>query len=755
MPVAEASSIDLWMVALAPPVLLAIAWLALARRRAEVKRFEQSHRARQEALKSGSHKARLLHPDIDLTRCIGCGACVSACPEEGVLDLLHGQAVVVHGSRCVGHAKCAEACPTGAIALTFADLSERKDLPATKEDFEAVGVPGLYIAGELTGFSLVRNAVAHGSTVADAVSRAFEGVSTNKSGLDDLLIVGAGPAGIACALRAKELGLRFSVIDQAEAIGGTVATYPRRKMVMTQAVHLPLHGQLPRLEYLKEELIDLWTTLAKRHELPITMGVKLESLERAPDGTFTARTNKGELRAARVCLALGRRGAPRKLGVPGECLSKVCYSLLDAESYQGRKILVVGGGDSAIEAALGLAAQTGNFVTLSYRGKDFNRLKARNDSRVRAAIQAEQIEVLFESTVAEIKEESVRLRLAEGERTIPNDEIFIFAGGDPPFGILEKIGVSFDAADRPVATSSDRTATLLWAVGALLFASVGMGVWAILNDRYYSASHGQRAFMNSHTWLRPSAGVGLLLGISAVAFFAWNLTYLARRSRVLGRLLPGSLKFWMGSHVFTGLGSFLCVLVHAGFTYRLTVGGYAFVALGVVLVAGMVGRYFYALVPHAANGRELDLEELRTRLASLGTEWDRSTRGMGEAVRARIDALVDRDRWSASFLGRVRRIALSHFEAKRLLREVREDARRQEVPPAEIDELLALVRHAHKLTMQIAHYEEIRAVLSSWRFVHRWLSILMVLFVIAHVVTAARYAHLDWASIPRLFGGAH
>lgn len=750
MPVWEVLTSPAVLVALAPCLVLGAALLFLAHRRSELRRFERSHQARTEAIQKGSHKARLLHPDIDLSKCIGCGSCVRACPEDGVLDLLYGQAVVVHGARCVGHGRCAEACPTGAIALTLGDLSGRDDLPAISEEFEAVGVPGLYIAGELSGFSLVRTAVSHGTTVAESVSRrreqgAFKG---GTEGVVDLLIVGLGPAGLSCALRAQEKGLSIRILEQAEAIGGTVATYPRKKMVMTQPIALPQFGKLPRSEYLKEELVGLWDSLVKKHNLPVDLGTRLNSVKRGEGGVFTADTGRGPVLAHNVCLALGRRGTPRKLQVPGEGLPKVSYSLLDTESYQNRKIYVVGGGDSAVEAAVGLSEQPGNQVTIANREGDWVRIKSKNESRLRRAEANGRLTVLVHATTEEIGPDSVRVRV-NGQAparvmTIPNDDVFVFAGGDPPFKLLKEAGVSFDPAKRPQATAAvDNSTPLMWAVGLLLMGAVGMAFWAVLNRDYYSSSLALRTLLDKHEWLRPAGRVGLAMGLLAVAMFVWNLMYLARRTRV-GSWLPGSLRFWMGSHVFTGLASFLCVFLHAGFTYRMTVGGFAFLALGVVLIAGIVGRYFYAIVPHAANGREMDLDELRGRLAALSTTWDRTSRGMGQNIRERIDSLVHKDRWHASLLSRALEMAASHVRIRRTLRAMRNDPALAGVPVEEREELFQLARRAFKLTLQIAHYEEIRAVLGTWRFIHGWLALLMVLFVVAHIVTAVRYARLDW-----------
>jgi len=733
---------------------LGIVVLLLWRRREEMMRFERIHRERSEAIERGSHQARLIHPDIDLAKCIGCGTCVRACPEDGVLDLLHGQAVVVHGARCVGHGRCAEVCPTGAIALTFADLNNRTDLPAITEEFEAVDVPGLFIAGELTGFSLVRSAVGHGSTVADAVQRRLKSsAAASGSNAVDLLIVGVGPAGLACALRATELGIKFDMIEQAEEIGGTVAAYPRKKMVMTQPMVLPMHGPLQHLEYLKEDLVDLWKTLIARHALPVRTGVRLNDIARGEDGIFIADTSTGPVRARNVCLCLGRRGTPRKLGVPGESLAKVLYNLLDAESYRGRHVLVVGGGDSAIEAAIALAEQPGNTVTLSVRGRDLSRVKSKNQTRLQRSILEHGMKLVMDSSVDRIEADSVTIirntdpsdARAQESIVFPNDDVFICIGGDPPFDLLKRAGVSFDPTRRPKPVAlADNTTPLIWATSLLLLVAIGILVWASFNHGYYGATPAMRTLVDDHRWLRPGGAFGLSMAMLAVGLFVWNLAYLGRKNRFLARFLPGSLRFWMGSHVFTGIASFLCVIVHAGFTYRMTLGGYAFITLGIVLIAGMVGRYFYANVPRAANGREINLDELRARVTVIATAWDKSSRGLGSTVRERVETLVTEERWRASLVARAMGLLSAHLRIRRTLRELRMDPRFAEVPEAEREELMQLAKRSLRLSLQIAHYEEIRSVLGSWRFLHRWLALLMLLLVIAHIAVSLRYARLDW-----------
>jgi len=226
-------------------------------------------------------------------------------------------------------------------------------------------------------------------------------------------------------LVARRAGLSYIVLDQ-EGLGGTILQYPRKKVVLTQPVDIPLWGRLERSEYTKEELLAIWQDAELRFELHVRSGQRLEDVMRAADGTILVRTSGGTWLARHVILALGRRGTPRKLGVPGEGLPKVMYKLLDAESYRGERILVVGGGDSAVEAALGLARQPGNRVTLSYRKEKLFRIKSRNEEKFTAALKAGELATLFGSEVTAIAPESVRLREGGRELELPNDYVFVF-----------------------------------------------------------------------------------------------------------------------------------------------------------------------------------------------------------------------------------------------------------------------------------------------------------------------------------------
>ncbi len=720
---------------------LVLALVLRRRRRRELDELAERLADRHEAQKQGSHKARLQHPVIDLSRCIGCGTCVRACPEEGVLSIVHGQAVVVHGARCVGHGLCAEECPVGAVAVTVADLDTRKDIPVLDENFESPETPGLFLAGELTGFALIRTAIRHGTAVVNTIAARVSG-QPSSNGLLDLCIVGAGPAGLAASLQAKALGLRFVTLEQSTELGGTVAKYPRRKLVMTQPVALPLYGRLKRTTYSKEELIELWLDVASKHDLPIRTGRTLTGVQARPDGSFAVQTAEGPVHARHVCLAMGRRGTPRQLGVPGEDLPKVAYSLLDAQAYTFRKLMVVGGGDSAIEAALGLADQPGNRVQLSYRKAAFSRLKARNQRRIDLAMQEGRIEVLFSSQVRHIDREAVILDVEGHTRRVPNDEVFVMIGGIPPFKLLESSGVRFDPAARPPSPSlTDQGTGLSRGLWVTLLLALAVFLWQLAFHGYYQASDVARVHSELYSLLRPTGSVGLACGIAAVVLIITNLAYILRRY-LPPRWIPGSLRGWMTLHIATGLLAFLLVHIHAGMRPRETVGGRAYIAMLVLLATGALGRYLYAWVPRAANGRELKLDELRQRIEKEAAQWDQGEREFGTEVRQRIERLAVDTRWKGGLWRRLTALLTARSRLGKALRALRRSGAARGLSSAQLERLAALARQAFMHALFSTHYEELRALLSSWRYLHRWVAFFMFLLVIAHIVVALRYGSI-------------
>jgi thioredoxin reductase/NAD-dependent dihydropyrimidine dehydrogenase PreA subunit len=414
-------------------------------------RFRARHRRdverKAEAAQLGLDRPTAQFPFIDPALCIGCGACVKACPEGDVLGIVGGTATVINGLRCVGHARCQDACPVGAITVGLGDLRSRADMPQVDE-WNETDTPGLFLAGEVRGLALVRNAISQGRRVVERIEQRHRGRSDAGDDVVDVLVVGAGPAGLTAALACTERGLSHRVLEQEPDLGGSLLHYPRRKMVLLQPVDLPLHGRIDREEYQKEHFLELMQGLVGEHRLDVRFGEKAKDVTRHEDGVFEVKTVSGAVHRARfVILALGRRGTPRKLGVPGEELPKVMYRLIDAESYGNQKVLVVGGGDSAVEAAVGLARQAGNEVTLSYRRDKLVRIKKKNEDRLAPLLASGRIQPLFGSQVVEITPDLVRLKVGSEVRELPNDYVFVFAGGEPPFEFLKQCGVRFGGGE--------------------------------------------------------------------------------------------------------------------------------------------------------------------------------------------------------------------------------------------------------------------------------------------------------------------
>ncbi len=332
------------------------------------------------AKKEGLHEPVSLHPVVDVNSCIKTGACIMACPEKDILGILNGKATTINASRCIGHGACFHACPTQAISLCIGTEKRGIELPHVNQTFET-NVPGIFIAGELGGMGLIKNAVEQGK---QAVENIVQSAESNHEATHDLIVVGGGPAGISASLTAKKHGLRFSTLEQ-DTLGGTVFTFPRAKIVMTSPMDLPLFGKVKLFETRKSELLDLWGKVLGKNEISIRENAKVESVSRV-NGHFRIETLNGEEFTSKyVLLAIGRRGSPRKLNIPGESMEKVAYRLIESEHIQDKNIVVVGGGDSAIESALLLADN--NNVTLSYRKDVFQRIKPKNNERINGSHQ--------------------------------------------------------------------------------------------------------------------------------------------------------------------------------------------------------------------------------------------------------------------------------------------------------------------------------------------------------------------------------
>lgn len=411
-------------------------WVIYFGRRKRVER--RSISKREAAAEAGLIEPPTLHPQIDATRCIGCGACVRACPEGEILGLIDGKAELIEPSDCIGHGACLAACPSDAIRLVFGTERRGVDIPHVGADFQT-NVPGVFIAGELGGMGLIRNAIEQGRQAIDAV-RALGG--PRPADAYDVVIIGGGPAGFSASLAALEHRLRFVTIEQ-ESFGGTVAHYPRGKLVMTAPAVLPLIGNVRFREVGKEKLLAFWHHAAKRTGLRINYRERAESVTRNGSG-LEVRTTRGRYLTRAVLLAIGRRGTPRRLGVPGEDLPKVVYRLTDPRQYRGQHVLVVGGGDSALEAAADVAAEPGTTVTLSHRSDAFARAKLKNRKRVEAAQRTGRLHLLMPSQVSRIGAEAVELTHDGGQTAIRNDSVIVCAGGILPTAFLKGIGIEVE-----------------------------------------------------------------------------------------------------------------------------------------------------------------------------------------------------------------------------------------------------------------------------------------------------------------------
>jgi thioredoxin reductase (NADPH) len=421
------------------PVAAIVVWYMRRHNRLE----RESLYALKIATEAGMLEPPTLHPEIDPTVCIGCKSCVVACPEQdahAVLGMIGKKARLIGPSDCIGHGACKTVCPVGAIKLVFGTATRGVDIPVVKPNFET-DMPGIFIAGELGGMGLIRNAIEQGRQAMLSISELLKAGHNNQL---DLVIIGAGPAGFAATLGAKVDNLKTVTVEQ-EELGGTVAHFPRRKLVMTQPAELPIIGKTKFKEVQKEDLIEFWRNAEQKSGIKINYDERVDAIEPATgkDG-YVVITNKASYDTRAVLLAIGRRGSPRQLGVPGEELPKVAYRLIDAEQYRDQHVLVVGGGDSALEAATSIAAEPGTTVTLSYRSGAFSRAKPKNREKVEKMKSEGKLKVLFNSNVKEIRPDSVIIALNDKVGRLRNDAIIVSAGGILPSAFLQKIGIKVE-----------------------------------------------------------------------------------------------------------------------------------------------------------------------------------------------------------------------------------------------------------------------------------------------------------------------
>ena len=401
----------------------------------KIKKSSQVVEAKVEKAKQeGLFEPVSLYPEIDVNNCIKSGACITACPEKDILGIMNGRATLINASQCIGHGACFHSCPVEAISLVIGTEKRGVDLPHIDQDFQT-NVPGIYIAGELGGMGLIKNSVEQGQAAVENIIKS--GIRKDNSSYD-LIIVGAGPAGISASLMAKKHNLNFLTLEQ-DSLGGTVFTFPRSKIVMTSPMQLPLHGKVQLYNTSKSELLELWQKVLSENNISIKERTKVEMISYENDH-FKLKTNTNEeFKTKKILLAIGRRGSPRKLNIAGEETEKVAYRLLEPENIHSKKIVVVGGGDSAIEAALSLAEQ--NKVILSYRSEAFNRIKPKNRENVNRAAEKGVLKIIYKSNLLSVDKEHVIMNIENEQINVKNDLVYIFAGGELPTQFLQNAGV--------------------------------------------------------------------------------------------------------------------------------------------------------------------------------------------------------------------------------------------------------------------------------------------------------------------------
>lgn len=407
------------------------------------RREKRAIEAAREAIAASLTEPPSLHPVIDPNKCIGCRSCLAACPEQDahpVLGMIRGKARLVGPVNCIGHGACKAACPVGAIELVFGTERRGMDIPLVKPNFET-NVPGIFIAGELGGMGLIGNAIEQGRQALEEIAK----LDCIGEGDDfDVIIVGSGPAGFAASLAAMKAGLRFATVEQ-DSLGGTVAHFPRGKLVMTRPAELPIVGVMNITETTKEKLLEFWQGVEAKTSLKINYNERVETIKKSASGKqFDVETTKALYKTRAVLLTIGRRGTPRQLGVSGEDQTKVVYRLIDPAQYESMHVLIVGGGDSALEAAHSIAEVQGTTVTLSYRSAAFSRAKPKNRDKVERYAEEKRIRLLIPSEVRKILANAVEIEYEGKLYRLKNDAVIVCAGGILPNAFLKEIGITVE-----------------------------------------------------------------------------------------------------------------------------------------------------------------------------------------------------------------------------------------------------------------------------------------------------------------------
>jgi thioredoxin reductase len=561
---------------------------------------------------------------------------------------------------------------------------------------------------------LISNAIEQGVQCAGYLADELTVRSAGPRAGDDVVVIGAGPAGVSSALELRRRGLSVRLLDKGR-LGGGVASFPRQGLVTAGPISLPGVRPLRGARIGKAELIGWFEQALLGAGQAVEEGVEVTGLE-GRDGAFTLQTGRGPLSARKVVLATGRRGTPRRLGVPGDQLPKVVPGLVDVEPYLGRRVLVVGGGDAAVEAASLLAERGGIEVTLVHRGPELLSLRL---STALERIEADQVTLLQDGA-------STRLE---------NDFVIACLGGEAPLALLSTLGVALkrppglDGGRRqaPVAPGS-RRAAVRWSRVALLAAGAAVATLvaglAWFGRSYYPLAASARLGSPLHAALKPASSLGLTIGIAATAVMLTNFLYaLRKRWSVLSRV--GNLSTWLDVHVLVGACSPLVIAFHAAFQSNNLLASFTYSALGIVVSTGLVGRYFRAL----SAGSATELADLLGQQARLEA-----------SLRPTIEAAADRERLLPLLEATSARPAPAPLPVQ-LVRslgravgfQVRLRLALRRVPRAERATLRSGLARLQWLVAQASVFDGMRNLMRAWRSLHASLAILLVVALVAHI----------------------
>jgi dihydropyrimidine dehydrogenase (NAD+) subunit PreT len=785
--------VELVVVLVLVGVIVGAATFILRRREAREEKGQEQLRL---ALAEGQTVPLSLHPVIDPTLCVGSFSCINSCPEGEIIGVVNGVAQLVEAAHCIGHARCAVECPVGAIKLVFGSAERGVDLPEVDEGFET-NRRGVFIIGELGGMGLIRNALRQGLYLGDILKKRLAS-SAAAPDLTDVVVVGAGPAGIAAAAACKKHGLSVRIFEQ-DTVGGAIAHYPRGKVVMTEKIVMPNYGAFGRSILSKEELLGEMKTLIERNGLVVEQGHKVVRIE-GSEPSFVVTTHQGtQVRCKTIALAVGLRGTPRTLGVAGEDLPKVVYRLVDPEQYHGRSVLVVGGGDSAVEAACQLAEESTARVAISYRQAAFTKCKPKNRERIERLVHDGHIRAFMSTRVTMVEPHAVHLapvgaddderafsepsiaaskrarvldelptnptlrraRAAMGaagssaaEQRLPNDDVIVCAGGELPVTFLRSIGVqtrrylgeerhaSTDGGPRQLtkAEAEERSRLRLTAILVACGAAIIAGL-AFIGREYYWLPIEERVQSPLHEFLRPAGIWGHGVGLVSTTFMLANFLYAVRKR---WRFMKGkaSIRTWLSFHMFVGIMSPLVIAFHAAFLVNNQLAIATWAALAVVVGTGIFGRYLFSIFP-AQAGRLLAVADVREQMATaerLMRKEIQRTKNVKEVTR-----ILDRTQAAPlekNMLEALRKRADTNARIDRSLEEARayfNDAEAFE----RFKESAAKVEWARR---QSAFYASMTRVFRLWLVVHVVLAVFMVGLIGLHVAVVA---HLGMG----LFGG--